>query len=248
MMLRIRRLRSAAGGAKLGLWIRFALISKAMRASSLPSIGARPRSSSPIRTRGWFSSRRWVARTSLSEVAFLTRTSRSTSALADPTPLPWLYSYREDPQSLRLGEPLYRPFVPVALANGDQMTAELMGLIDTGADSVLASDVLAEQLEIDLDDHEGETTIGVGGRVAKSGMPSTSASAPSRSRERSTSGDAPLEVRGENRVSAVSRSVRLPGREDAAGTAPVPGGGCDSDAARSRRSATLPGYFVCSQI
>jgi hypothetical protein len=77
-----------------------------------------------------------------------------------------LYPYREDPHSLRLGEPVYRPFVPIALANGDQSTVELMGLIDTGADSILASDVLAEQLGIDLDDHEGETTLGVGGHVA----------------------------------------------------------------------------------
>ena len=67
---------------------------------------------------------------------------------------------------MRLGEPVYRPFVPIALANGDQSTVELMGLIDTGADSILASDVLAEQLGIDLDDHEGETTVGVGGHVA----------------------------------------------------------------------------------
>ena len=66
---------------------------------------------------------------------------------------------------MRLGEPLYRPFVPIALANGDQVTFQLTGLIDTGADSVLASDYLAEQLEVDLNDHEGETTLGVGGHV-----------------------------------------------------------------------------------
>jgi hypothetical protein len=85
--------------------------------------------------------------------------------LADPPPLPWLYPYQEDPSSLRLGEPLYRPFVPVVLANGDRATLQLTGLIDTGADSVLASDYLADQLGVDLDDHEGETTLGVGGHV-----------------------------------------------------------------------------------
>jgi hypothetical protein len=73
-----------------------------------------------------------------------------------------VYPYQEDPSSLRLGEPLYRPFVPVALANGDRTTFQLTGLIDTGADSVLVSDYLAEQLGVDLDDHEGETTLGVG--------------------------------------------------------------------------------------
>lgn len=77
----------------------------------------------------------------------------------------WLYPYKEDPSSLRLGGPLYRPFVPIALANGDQVTFQLTGLIDTGADSVLASDYLADQLGVDLDDHEGETTLGVGGHV-----------------------------------------------------------------------------------
>jgi Aspartyl protease len=66
---------------------------------------------------------------------------------------------------LRLGEPLYRPFVPIALAYGDQTTFQLTGLIDTGADSVLVSDYLAEQLGVDLNDHEGETTLGVGGHV-----------------------------------------------------------------------------------
>jgi hypothetical protein len=53
----------------------------------------------------------------------------------------------------------------MALTNGDHCTVEHMGLIDTGADSVLASDLLADQLEVDLDDHEGEATLGVGGRV-----------------------------------------------------------------------------------
>jgi hypothetical protein len=92
--------------------------------------------------------------------------SQSLSALADPARLPWLYPYKEDPSSLRLGEPLYRPFVPIALVNGERVTFQLSGLIDTGADSVLASDYLADQLEIDLGDHEGETTLGVGGHVA----------------------------------------------------------------------------------
>lgn len=91
-------------------------------------------------------------------------TSRSTSALAEQ-PLPWLYAYREDAQSTRIDGPVFRPFVPVSLVHGDQSTLLLAGLIDTGADSVLASNLLAEQLEVDLDDHDGETTHAVGGRV-----------------------------------------------------------------------------------
>jgi hypothetical protein len=41
----------------------------------------------------------------------------------------------------------------------------LDGLIDTGADAILASDLLADQLGIDLAEHEGETPHAVGGRV-----------------------------------------------------------------------------------
>jgi hypothetical protein len=93
--------------------------------------------------------------------------SRSTSASADPQPLPWLYPYREDTQSTRLGEPVFRPFVQISLAQGNGTTTLLDGLIDTGADAVLASDLLAEQLGIDLSDHEGETPHAVGGRTLR---------------------------------------------------------------------------------
>lgn len=80
-------------------------------------------------------------------------------------PLPWLYAYREDAQSTRLDGPVFRPFVPVSLVHGDQSTWPLTGLIDTGADSVLASNLLADQLGVDLEDHDGEATHAVGGRV-----------------------------------------------------------------------------------
>ena len=96
--------------------------------------------------------------------AFRLRTSQSTSALVD-RPLPWLYAYREDAQSTRLDGPVFRPFVPVSLAHANRSTLLLSGLIDTGADSILASNLLADQLEIDLDDHDGEATHAVGGRV-----------------------------------------------------------------------------------
>jgi hypothetical protein len=60
--------------------------------------------------------------------------------LAEPK-TPWLYPYREDPQQTRLGQPVFRPFVPVSLAASDASTPELEGLIDTGADAILASDL-----------------------------------------------------------------------------------------------------------
>ena len=86
-------------------------------------------------------------------------------ALADAEQLPWLYPYREDPQATRLGQPVFRPFVQVSLAAGDVSTAVLDGLIDTGADAILASDLLADQLQLDLEDHDGETMHAVGGRT-----------------------------------------------------------------------------------
>lgn len=46
----------------------------------------------------------------------------------------------------------------VVRLRGNQSTWPLTGLIDTGADSVLASNLLADQLEVDLDDHDGEAT------------------------------------------------------------------------------------------
>jgi len=55
----------------------------------------------------------------------------------------------------------------VSLVHDDRSTWLLTGLIDTGADSVLASNLLADQLNVDLADHEGETTHAVGGRVVK---------------------------------------------------------------------------------
>lgn len=85
--------------------------------------------------------------------------------MAEQPPLPWLYPYREDPQHTRLGQPVFRPFVPVSLAAAGASTPELEGLIDTGADGVLASDLLAEELGLDLSKHEGEARHAVGGRT-----------------------------------------------------------------------------------
>jgi hypothetical protein len=79
--------------------------------------------------------------------------------------LPWLYAYREDAQSTRLERPVYRPFVPISLVHDDRSTWQLTGLIDTGADSVLASNLIADQLGVDLEDHDGTVTHAVGGRT-----------------------------------------------------------------------------------
>ena len=96
-----------------------------------------------------------------------TPTSRCQSVLAELRPLPWLYPYREDPYWTRLEQPIFRPFVEVSLAHGGETTTVLDGLVDSGADPILASDLLAEQLGIDLEDNEGETSHGVGGKYHK---------------------------------------------------------------------------------
>jgi hypothetical protein len=66
-----------------------------------------------------------------------------------------------------MDQPIFRPFVAVSMAHGGETTTVLDGLVDTGADAILASDLLAEELGIDLDDHEGETSHGVGGKYHK---------------------------------------------------------------------------------
>lgn len=88
------------------------------------------------------------------------------SEWAEPRPqAPWLYPYREDAQSTRLGEPIFRPFVQVSLANGERSTSQLTGLVDTGADAVLASNLLTVELGVDLAENEGESQHAVGGRT-----------------------------------------------------------------------------------
>ncbi|HET7418187.1 MAG TPA: aspartyl protease family protein [Solirubrobacterales bacterium] len=60
---------------------------------------------------------------------------------------------------------MFRPFVPVSLAIEGASTPELEGLVDTGADAILTSDLLADELGLDLADNEGEELHAVGGRT-----------------------------------------------------------------------------------
>ena len=88
-----------------------------------------------------------------------------TSALPESERLPWLYPYREEAQGGLLGQPVLRPFVPVSLVHWDQSVGELAVLIDTGAEGILASDLLTVEFEIDLTENEGEAAHAVGGKV-----------------------------------------------------------------------------------
>ena len=82
--------------------------------------------------------------------------SSITPVLVEHERPPWLYPYRQDVQSSRSGEPVLRPLLPVSLVNGARGTPRLAGLVASGSDMTLVSDVLAEQLGIGLEDYEGE--------------------------------------------------------------------------------------------
>jgi hypothetical protein len=80
----------------------------------------------------------------------------STPVLTEREQRPWLYPYRQDVQLGWHGELVLRPLLPVSLANGSRETPRLAGLVASGADLTLVSDVLAEELGIGLEDYEGE--------------------------------------------------------------------------------------------
>jgi len=67
-----------------------------------------------------------------------------------------MYPYRQDAQLGWRGETVLRPLLPVSLVNGDRGTPRLAGLVASGADLTLVSNLLAEQLGIGLEDYEGE--------------------------------------------------------------------------------------------
>lgn len=81
-------------------------------------------------------------------------------------PFPWLYSYAADSQS-RQGREVLRPVVPVSLAGPEQPTAPRIGLVDTGAESVLAASWLADLAGIDLSTNTDSSVIGIGGLLAE---------------------------------------------------------------------------------
>jgi hypothetical protein len=93
--------------------------------------------------------------------------SSTTPALVESEQRPWLYPYRQDAQLGWHGELVLRPLLPVSLANGDRGTPQLAGLVASGADLTLVSDLLAEDLGIDLEDNEGEGVHRAGIGVVK---------------------------------------------------------------------------------
>jgi len=79
---------------------------------------------------------------------------------------PWLYPYAAERQPWRDREVL-RPVVPVSLAGPQVETAPRVGLVDTGAENVLAAGWLADLAGIDLSGSVDTARIGIGGQVAE---------------------------------------------------------------------------------
>lgn len=81
-------------------------------------------------------------------------------------PFPWLYPYGAERQPRRDREVL-RPIVPVSLAGPEPETAPRVGLVDTGAENVLAAAWLADLAGVDLSASTDKVLIGIGGQVAE---------------------------------------------------------------------------------
>lgn len=81
-------------------------------------------------------------------------------------PFPWLYSYAAERQPWREREVL-RPIVPVSLSGPGRESAPRVGLVDTGAENVLAAAWLADLVGVDLSRSADTALIGIGGQTAE---------------------------------------------------------------------------------
>ncbi len=79
---------------------------------------------------------------------------------------PWLYSYAAERQPWRDREVL-RPVVPVTIVGPAGPAAPRVGLVDTGAENVLAAAWLADLVGVDLSKRVDTALIGIGGHTAE---------------------------------------------------------------------------------
>lgn len=81
-------------------------------------------------------------------------------------PLPWLYRYASERRPWREREVL-RPVVPVSITGPGGETAPRVGLVDTGAENVLAAEWLADLAGVDLSQNVDTAAIAIGGHSAE---------------------------------------------------------------------------------
>lgn len=81
-------------------------------------------------------------------------------------PLPWLYRYASESRAWR-GREVLRPVVPVSIAGPAGEAAPRVGLVDTGAENVLAAEWLADLVGVDLSQSVDAALIAIGGHSAE---------------------------------------------------------------------------------
>lgn len=83
-----------------------------------------------------------------------------------PTSFPWLYPTATERHPWRSRDVL-RPVVPASVAGEKLATAPRVGLVDTGAENILAADWLADLAGVDLQANSDVALIGIGGQTAE---------------------------------------------------------------------------------
>ncbi len=80
--------------------------------------------------------------------------------------LPWLYPYVAE-RAPRRGREVLRPVVAVSIPGSQGKIEPYLGLVDTGAESVLAASWLADLAGVDLSTNSDAAVVGIGGQVVE---------------------------------------------------------------------------------
>lgn len=80
--------------------------------------------------------------------------------------LPWLYPYVAE-RAPRRGREVLRPVVAVSIPGSVPNMEPYLGLVDTGAESVLAASWLADLVGIDLSTNTDRAVVGIGGQIVE---------------------------------------------------------------------------------
>lgn len=80
--------------------------------------------------------------------------------------LPWLFPYVAE-SAPRRGQEVLRPVVAVSIPGSLASMEPSLGLVDTGAESVLAASWLADLAGVDLSTNTDRAVVGIGGQVVE---------------------------------------------------------------------------------